>query len=243
MELFHHGVQGQKWGVRHGPPYPINYATNDTTIKRGTEFHRISRFDESVAKGHAYVTYLNEDNERYKGFFAAEQKVKGKGSSVYQMTLSAKHDMVSPSKQKRIETFIKMYENDPEVAKRLSSYHKNDEWNSFTPLPQKYYDKKYSDLKDEELVSKGYKTFVKAIGGDEYLRGEYFDNLSKQGYSFIQDDMDAGYLGNSPSIVFDRNKSLNYEGKKEVTSKEIMKNQYTYRLLVDSKTRRKIKQV
>ena len=22
-ELYHHGVQGQKWGVRHGPPYPL----------------------------------------------------------------------------------------------------------------------------------------------------------------------------------------------------------------------------
>lgn len=22
-ELFHHGVGGQKWGVRHGPPYPL----------------------------------------------------------------------------------------------------------------------------------------------------------------------------------------------------------------------------
>lgn len=25
-ELYHHGVQGQKWGVRHGPPYPLVYA-------------------------------------------------------------------------------------------------------------------------------------------------------------------------------------------------------------------------
>ncbi|MCI8992270.1 MAG: hypothetical protein HFG80_06010 [Eubacterium sp.] len=23
-ELFHHGIKGQKWGVRHGPPYPLN---------------------------------------------------------------------------------------------------------------------------------------------------------------------------------------------------------------------------
>lgn len=22
--LYHHGVKGQKWGVRHGPPYPID---------------------------------------------------------------------------------------------------------------------------------------------------------------------------------------------------------------------------
>lgn len=22
-ELHHHGIEGQKWGVRNGPPYPI----------------------------------------------------------------------------------------------------------------------------------------------------------------------------------------------------------------------------
>lgn len=23
-ELFHHGIEGQKWGVRNGPPYPLD---------------------------------------------------------------------------------------------------------------------------------------------------------------------------------------------------------------------------
>lgn len=23
MELQHHGVKGQKWGIRNGPPYPL----------------------------------------------------------------------------------------------------------------------------------------------------------------------------------------------------------------------------
>ena len=22
-ELYHHGIDGQKWGVRNGPPYPL----------------------------------------------------------------------------------------------------------------------------------------------------------------------------------------------------------------------------
>ena len=22
-ELYHHGIQGQKWGIRNGPPYPL----------------------------------------------------------------------------------------------------------------------------------------------------------------------------------------------------------------------------
>lgn len=31
LELCHHGIKGQKWGVRNGPPYPI-----DKSSKRGT---------------------------------------------------------------------------------------------------------------------------------------------------------------------------------------------------------------
>lgn len=33
-ELKHHGIQGQKWGERHGPPYPLNRETH-TKIVRG----------------------------------------------------------------------------------------------------------------------------------------------------------------------------------------------------------------
>ena len=25
-ELYHHGIEGQKWGVRNGPPYPLDFS-------------------------------------------------------------------------------------------------------------------------------------------------------------------------------------------------------------------------
>ena len=28
-ELYHHGIQGQKWGIRNGPPYPLNSNVSD----------------------------------------------------------------------------------------------------------------------------------------------------------------------------------------------------------------------
>lgn len=37
-ELAHYGIEGQKWGVRRGPPYPIE----DTTMKKGTRLNSVN---------------------------------------------------------------------------------------------------------------------------------------------------------------------------------------------------------
>lgn len=33
-ELYHHGVKGQKWGVRNGPPYPLEKSQKSGIIER-----------------------------------------------------------------------------------------------------------------------------------------------------------------------------------------------------------------
>lgn len=33
-ELYHHGVQGQRWGVRNGPPYPIGSGKTTISLKK-----------------------------------------------------------------------------------------------------------------------------------------------------------------------------------------------------------------
>lgn len=32
-ELYHHGIQGQKWGVRNGPPYPLDKGRKQKVTK------------------------------------------------------------------------------------------------------------------------------------------------------------------------------------------------------------------
>ncbi len=33
-ELYHHGIEGQKWGKRNGPPYPLNYSDHSAAEKK-----------------------------------------------------------------------------------------------------------------------------------------------------------------------------------------------------------------
>lgn len=37
--LCHHGIKGQRWGVRNGPPYPIqnDYISRDTRINKNNK--------------------------------------------------------------------------------------------------------------------------------------------------------------------------------------------------------------
>lgn len=41
--LAHHGVKGQKWGVRNGPPYPIDKSSESGKIENGSKSITVSR--------------------------------------------------------------------------------------------------------------------------------------------------------------------------------------------------------
>lgn len=48
LELYHHGIQGQKWGVRNGPPYPLSRQKTSTS-KEGMSYKTQSSISKVVA--------------------------------------------------------------------------------------------------------------------------------------------------------------------------------------------------
>ena len=46
-ELYHHGIDGQKWGVKNGPPYPLPYSAHTPIEKRENPKSVIDNYRES----------------------------------------------------------------------------------------------------------------------------------------------------------------------------------------------------
>lgn len=63
-ELRHHGVQGQKWGVQNGPPYPL-----DSSVSTGSKLKQVKDRVKRAKKGAKYEQKIDrlsnkEPNEK-----------------------------------------------------------------------------------------------------------------------------------------------------------------------------------
>lgn len=85
MELTHHGILNQKWGVRNGPPYPLGGGAYSASEKRairnkrksGNSIYNKKHFDEVLKADKTTLSTLSYDRDRTKGtdMFYATHKV------------------------------------------------------------------------------------------------------------------------------------------------------------------------
>lgn len=43
QQLFHHGIKGQKWGVRNGPPYPLENSHKNSIIEEAIHSGKVKK--------------------------------------------------------------------------------------------------------------------------------------------------------------------------------------------------------
>lgn len=220
--LVHYGVNGMKWGVRRYQNKDgtltnagkKRYSEDDIVIKKGTEVHRIipkSWMDrEKNLSGHAYASYKSEDTERYKHF----ARLFGGGDNYVDMTFRAKDVIVSPSRKKRVDEFIKLMESDPEARKAMLKA---------TRTPLLFMPKsRLNKLDDPKQAEKAYEKFSYLLVSKRELRDPYFKRLEDAGYSMVIDDADVrGGISKSPVIVFDRGKSMSLKSMKTLNEEEV----------------------
>ena len=145
--LYHHGVKGQQWGIRRGPPYPIE----DTVLKKGTRLNTVSNYKHGKKGRWVYTYNPNDewDSKVYRGPFAQYSKSrsvdKGKLAAqiaaralitpvapvalllpykktprkfIYDRELETTEDLKLANSKQRTKEFVDLYKTDPEKYKQ-----------------------------------------------------------------------------------------------------------------------------
>lgn len=123
FELYHHGIKGQQWGKRNGPPYPLGYVellkggylsdkqkksikkvTNkngDIVVKKGTTLSRVtgSKYE---TEGSKYMSFLDEDKKQYKTDFIHYMDSEHGYEDIYK----AEKDLKIASYEKTLSTIL-----------------------------------------------------------------------------------------------------------------------------------------
>lgn len=141
--LVHHGIRGQKWGKRNGPPYPLkgsdysetekkymgkksslknsrrNKLHFDDTIKEGTTIATLARTkDRTENTDMFYAAWDKLDRDRYMMAFNTPVKDAQSGKNTYKFLIEnkAKTDMHVASEDSAVEVFKSLVKNDRDFS-------------------------------------------------------------------------------------------------------------------------------
>lgn len=219
-ELYHHGILGQRWGVRRfqnkdgsltsagKARVAKNKKSGDSdaiVLKKGTALQRISTVEEkSPRSDRAYLSYKPHDNDYYTHHISDFRRNEAKNGQMYKIGYEAKKDIRYPNHNKQFETFETLYnkkkkrlvdEISEEMAKREAFDYRADPVTH--AYVKSYYKKSYSSLLGslntrEKLHDDGYRLFMAAYSNIPISK-LYQRRLKKLGYNAITDDNDVRY--------------------------------------------------
>jgi hypothetical protein len=201
-ELYHHGILGQKWGIRryqnedgsltpegkkrygYGVDYDKGY-----TIKKGTTISRTSFINNEKEQGRTYASFLDKDVETYqkRGKALADFA----NQKAYRYDFKAKEDLKMPSRKEMVDIYLDMLRSEKPNSKLLK--------------------------KGEAFKEKAFDKFQYSLVKQNDKSQKYFDMIRDKGYNAMLDTADMRQkLSELPIIVIDRGKSLTLQAIKEI---------------------------
>lgn len=221
-ELYHHGVKGQRWGIRNGPPYPIE----DKVLQKGTRLNSVS-LDKSkrLDRRWKYTYNPNDpwDSAVYKGAFAV-YKTGYLQRLLYDHSYEVTKDLKMPTKKERVDEFIKMYGNkklNATTVKDLSTFQKWIVNNPSAAGAERYKDLNVKSLKTPDEYKRAYELFNRGMEySNQFKSTRAYSKIMSTKYDAMVDDNNQGiYNGvHDPVIIFKANKVLKEIGNVKIVS-------------------------
>lgn len=246
--LKHHGVKGQQWGVRNGPPYPIE----DKVLRKGTQLESISRYNtrqfpfespntklllDHFKKNKKWLYTYNPDDEWdrkvYRGPFAKYTAMRTGGyvPEVHRFTVN--EDLKMPTKKERVDKFVELYSKnsktfvkDLKTVQDLFKRHPDDE------LPPRKVELKNwnipSKLESKEDIEKAYGIFNHAMEAAHAFKSTqmYCKEMVKKFDAMVDDNNQGIYnRAHDPVIILKVEKLIQSEEvANQLTAQEILDN-------------------
>lgn len=228
-ELYHHGIKGQKWGVRHGPPYPIESGMPKGTklasisvIKDGNSYKNIASKRQAM---YLYNPLDKHDSEIYEGPFSVYAMRRAR-MYVFKHQYEVIKDLRMPTKKERIDEFIKVFsESDQRSIKELQTIQNIMKKQKVDSKKARTVDLNNLNTKDDYLAA--YVVFNHAMEqAYKYRMTKKYLKIMSQKYDAMVDDNNQGvYNGaHDPVIIFRANEALKHIESKQLSLKDIEDN-------------------
>lgn len=192
-ELYHHGIHGQKWGVRNGPPYPLSESKN----------HKV-RYGSSDSE-------LETHEKRKKKYNARSKTAMSLAVANFALDVVMLSPYVITDGKRLVDAAI--------ASAKANKYYKNREAanniDSKTGLHKKT--KEMSQAEDLKMVNPEFKSFSNAAHNNCMLCTTTYD-LRRRGYDVTADYANFGYSSDTvkewyPKATVKHVESTNSEGK------------------------------
>lgn len=239
--LAHHGVKGQKWGIRRYQN-PDGSLTDEGkrrygySIKSGSTLYRISE-NKRDSNNNMYVSYKQVDRNFYKGNWplVLRQMSGNQDARYYEQKYTIKTDIVSPNMETRRQIAKTLYKTDRKILeemgesvvdvllskqgvsqKEISSIKNNPAYKQLV----KNYIKKLDEKDENELFT----FFNTSLHNSPYNMERYAKELKKNGFNAVIDDYgrysNSGKTGRAPLIIFDPKDVLEWKSSQKLTTKD-----------------------
>lgn len=209
MHLKHHGVKNQKWGVRNGPPYPLD-ESRDTIIKKGTYFYRISSIEKEDTQERGYFSISEDDHNIYLLRSLSLLKKMKNDKYGYSIQYESKNSIRLPGKIKlrKIVGSVIKESSDEDVYDafynfRQDKYDKNNRHHEdLVKSIRILYDKKTpgkydtAHIRMNQMLNNPFKT--------SKVRDHIFLKLKEEGYGGFFDYFDKNQFSKLPIVLLDR---------------------------------------